>query len=284
VGPSTGLPTRTSQGDLSFIYNLGHGDTDFIILIPGNVNECYEFGWRALDLAEKYQTPVIVISDLELGMNEWICDEFKFPDEEINRGKILWEEDIEKNVNSGKKWGRYLDTDGDGIPHRTVPGNMHAEASYFARGTGHDEFAHYSEDPQNWQENLDRLKQKYMSAVKEIPNPVSIKSKQSNFGIISFGSTDLAIQEVLHLLKQNNSDMDYLRVRGIPFDKSIENYLKTHEKIFVVEANRDGQMKNILCANFPACANKLISVSKVDGLSLSAEWIYESIKENFEED
>jgi len=283
VGPSTGLPTRTSQGDLAFAYNMGHGDSDFIILLPGNINECYEFGWRALDIAEKYQTPVLVLSDLEIGMNEWIGNEFEFPSEEIDRGKVLWEEDLKKIQNSGKNWARYKDVDADGIPYRTVPGNMHPEASYFARGTGHDELAHYSEDPATWMKNLERLKNKYISSVKDLPTPIAAKQKDTKFGILSYGSTDLAISETLHLMRENNPPMDYMRIRAVPFDMSVADFLKKHEMVFVVEANRDGQMKNILCENFPSFAHKLISIAKIDGLSLSAEWISQAIEKYVEE-
>ena len=154
VGPSTGLPTRTSQGDLTQAYFLSQGDTRFIILIPGSVNECFEFGWKAFDIAEHYQTPVIVLSDLDLGMNQWMTPEFVYPDKPFDRGKVLWEEDIEKIK---EKWGRYRDLDGDGIPYRTLPGNRHPNAAYFARGTGHDEDANYSEDPEVWERGLKRI-------------------------------------------------------------------------------------------------------------------------------
>ena len=283
VGPSTGLPTRTSQGDLNFAYNLGHGDTDMIVLLPGNINECFEFGWKALDLAEKYQTPVVVLSDLELGMNDWINDAFKYPDEEINRGKILWEKDLQDIIDAGKQWGRYLDLDGDGIPYRTLPGNEHPKASYFARGTGHDAFAHYSEEPENWKENLDRLKRKYHAAVEDIPEPLISQAKNSRMGIIAYGSTDIAMSEVMAILNKNKEEFSYLRIRAIPFTSAVGQFLESNEIIFVVEANRDGQLKNILAAEFPNYSQKLTSIAKIDGLSLSAEWITNSINQNLQE-
>jgi len=155
VGPSTGLPTRTAQGDVNLTYYLGQGDTEHVVLIPGSMKECFEFGWKALDLAELLQTPVFVLSDLDLGQNQWMTPPFEYPDTPIERGKIIWEEDLEKIIDD---WGRYLDLDGDNIPYRTVPGNQHPKSAYFTRGTGHDDYAKYSEKPEDWEENLDRIK------------------------------------------------------------------------------------------------------------------------------
>ncbi len=157
MGPSTGLPTRTSQGDINLCYFLGHGDTKHILLFPASGNECFEFGWKAFDLADQLQTPVFVLSDLDLGMNQWMTKPFVYPDTPMNRGKILWEKELE---NSKERWGRYLDKDGDGIPYRTLVGNRHPESGYFTRGTGHDQYANYSEDPEEWNANLERLKHK----------------------------------------------------------------------------------------------------------------------------
>jgi 2-oxoglutarate ferredoxin oxidoreductase subunit alpha len=158
VGPSTGLPTRTAQGDLTLSYFDGHGDTNFVILLPGNINECFEFGWKSQDIAERIQSPVIVLSDLDLGMNQWMAKKFEYPDRPMDRGKILWEEDLEKRLQEGG-WGRYQDVDGDGIPYRTVVGNRHPRSSYFTRGTGHDEYGRYSEENDIWERYLNRLKQ-----------------------------------------------------------------------------------------------------------------------------
>ena len=161
IGPSTGLPTRTSQGDLTFVNFMGHGDTQQIILLPGGVDECFEFGWRAFDIAEQLQSPVFVLSDLDMGMNQWMSKPFEYPDGPMQRGKVLWEKDLEELKGN---WGRYLDKDGDGIPYRTVPGNKHPVSSYFTRGTGHDEQARYTEDAAVWQRMMDRLKKKYETA------------------------------------------------------------------------------------------------------------------------
>ena len=280
VGPSTGLPTRTSQGDLSFAYSISHGDTNYIILIPANVQECFEFGWKALDIAEKFQTPVIILSDLELGMNEWVSKDFKYPDTEINRGKVIWEDGLEELISKGIDWGRYLDIDKDNIPYRTVPGNMHPKASYFARGTGHDEYAHYSEDPEKWKRNLDRLRDKYDSAKKFVPEPISVSEAGNSIGLISYGSSDMAVNEVLDQFDEDGVGIDYMRIRAIPFNKSVDEFLLNHEYIFIVECNRDGQMKDILAKQYTQYAVKLTSISHLDGLALSAEWIKKEISKH----
>ena len=278
VGPSTGLPTRTSQGDLAFAYNLSHGDTDFIILLPASVKECFEFGWKSLDIAEKFQTPVIILSDLELGMNFWISAPFDYPDEEIDRGKVIWEKDLEKMKQAGKEWGRYIDVDGDAIPYRTVPGNLHPNASYFARGTGHDCYAHYSEDPKDWEENHTRLKTKIKGSLPYLPEPIIRKGiKECSIGIVSYGSTDMAVSEVFDHLNSNEVYCDYLRIRSLPLTEAVKTFLDNHEINFIVECNRDGQMKNILSMIYPDIAHRNISISKLDGLSLSASWINEQI-------
>ncbi len=172
IGPSTGLPTRTSQGDLRLAYFMGHGDIKHVILFPGSVTECFEFGWKAFDIAERLQTPVIVLSDLDFGMNQWMTKPFEYPDKPMDRGKVLWEEDLKK---LSSKWGRYVDVDGDGITYRTLPGNKLPNAAYFARGTGHDEYANYSEEPETWENNLLRLRHKIDGSVAILPKPV-IKS------------------------------------------------------------------------------------------------------------
>ena len=278
VGPSTGLPTHTSQGDLSFSYFISHGDKDLIILLPANVGECFEFGWKALDIAEKYQTPVIILSDLELGMNLWMTDDFKYPDKKIDRGKVLWEEDLQRLLSKGEKeWGRYKDLDGDGIPYRTIPGNLHQKAAYFTRGTGHDEFANYSEDAEVWEINLERLKKKITGAEKKLPAPEIHSKDESRFGLISYGTSDMPAMESQSLLGEKGFLTDYMRIKAVPFHPDVEQFLEMHQVVFVVEANRDGQMKRLLSVNYPQYSAKLVSIAKCDGLSLSAEWITEEI-------
>ena len=279
VGPSTGLPTRTSQGDLTFSYFLSHGDKDFIILLPADMNDCFEFGWRSLNIAEKIQSPVIVLSDLELGMNIWMADKFTYPDEPIHRGKILWEDDLEELINKNNgNWGRYQDIDQDHIPYRTVIGNTHPAAPYFTRGTGHNEYSRYSEDPRDWEKNLIRLKEKIRSASDLIPAPIVYK-KGSSIGVISYGSSHLTAIEMVYMMEIENFPMDYLRIRGMPFSESIGEFIRNHQIIFVVENNRDGQMKQLLCMNYPKEATNMIAVARCDGWSLTPEWVSDVIKD-----
>ena len=280
VGPSTGLPTRTAQGDLTFVYFLGHGDTQQVILLPGSVSECFEFAWKAFDIAERLQTPVFVLSDLDLGMNNWMTEPFAYPDAPMDRGKVLWEEDLEK---SNGDWGRYQDIDGDGIPYRTVPGNRHLNASYFARGTGHTPDAQYSEEPDVWHDNLDRLKLKYQSAKKYVPKPITKSLPGAKLGIIAFGSTQSAIMEARHQLKNADVPTDYLRVRALPFTPEVDEFVNRYERIFVVEMNRDGQIHQLLTLEYPELATKFISVAYTDGLPMSARRVRELILANLEQ-
>lgn len=275
VGPSTGLPTRTSQGDLTFTHYMGHGDTEQVILLPGTVNECFEFGWRAFDIAEHMQTPVFVLSDLELGMNQWMTEPFEYPKTPMDRGKVLWEEDLEKLKGD---WGRYRDVDGDGIPYRTIPGNKYPNGAYFLRGTGHDENARYSEDSNNWVEMLDRIKRKYHHAAKFIPAPIIDKKKDATIGIIAFGSTEPAIREARHQLEtEAGINADMMRIRGVPFTEDVPAFIESHEHNYVVEMNRDGQMYQLLLVEYPQLANKLTSIAFNDGLPATAKWVKESI-------
>lgn len=274
VGPSTGLPTRTAQGDLTFAHMMGHGDTQQVVLIPGSVNECFEFGWKAFDLAERLQTPVIVLSDLDLGMNQWMTAPFRYPETPIDRGKILWEEDLDR---LGGDWGRYRDVDGDGIPYRTLPGNRHSQAAYFSRGTGHDENARYSEDNEVWHKLLDRLKRKFNTARQYVPKPVIESMDNPVFGIISMGSTHPAIEEARQQLSQRGLNSDFLRMRAVPFTQEVQDFLNHHDRLYVVEMNRDGQLYQLLLIEFPQFAHKLISVAYTDGLPMTARRVRESI-------
>ncbi len=278
VGPSTGMPTRTAQADLTFSYFMGHGDKNYVILLPGSVTECFEFGWRAFDLAERLQTPVLVLSDLDLGMNQWMTRPFQYPDVPMDRGKVLWEEDLERIVkeNAGQ-WGRYLDVDGDGIPYRTVPGNRHPLAAYFARGTGHDEYARYSEDAQVWDRNMQRLVRKYETAKQYVPAPVVETMDNAKIGILAFGSTDPAIQEARVGLARDGIWTDYMRLRALPFTDNVEEFLRSHERVYVVELNRDGQLAQLLMLNYPTLAGKLVKAAHLDGLPLTARWVQDAI-------
>ena len=280
VGPSTGLPTRTSQGDLTFSYFLSHGDKNFVILLPSDMNECFEFGWRSLNIAEQLQTPVIVLSDLELGMNIWMADKFVYPDQPIERGKVLWEEDLEKLINEIEgKWGRYLDVDNDNIPYRTVAGNTHPSAPYFARGTGHNEFSRYSEDSLEWEQNLTRLKKKLENTEDLVPQPVICFAEDNYTAVISYGSSHMPAIEMIAMLKKENKKMNYLRIRGLPLSHKVREFISYHHYLFVIENNRDGQMKQLLSMIFPVDAKKFISISRCDGWSLTAEWAARLVRE-----
>lgn len=279
IGPSTGLPTRTSQADLAFVYHIGHGDTNSVILLPGTLDECFEFGWKSFDIAERLQTPVFVLSDLDIGMNQWMSKPFQYPDVPMDRGKVLWEKDLEEIKGN---WGRYLDKDGDGIPYRTIPGNKHPASAYFTRGTGHDEYARYTEDSAAYMRNMERLKKKFETAKQFMPKPVLRETKGAQLGIIAFGSTENAILEAQHLLeKENGIKSDFLRLRAIPFTEETTKFIERHDQIMVVEQNRDGQLHKILLMEYPQHAMKFKSVAYHDGLPAAAKWVREGILEKY---
>ena len=274
MGPSTGLPTRTSQGDLFAAYYLGHGDTHHVVLFPATPKECFEMAGTAFDLAERLQTLIFVLSDLDLGMNLWISDEFDYPDAPLDRGKVLTAEDLRAR---GGKWGRYLDEDGDGIPYRTLPGTEHALASYFTRGTGHNEYAAYSERSEDWEKNLYRLAHKFDTARTLVPKPVIDDVEEARVAIISLGSNDPAVQEARDRLRKAGVETSYLRLRALPISQTVCDFMASYEKVYVVENNFDGQLHKILLTETPEYAGRLASIAKCDGLSLSARFITESI-------
>ena len=275
IGPSTGLPTRTSQGDLTFTAFIGHGDSHSVILLPGDVYECFEFGWKAFDVAERIQTPVFVLSDLDMGMNQWMSKPFQYPDTPMDRGKVLFDKDIEELKGN---WGRYLDKDGDGIPYRTFPGNKHPMSSYFTRGTGHDEYAKYTEEAPVFLRNMDRLKRKHDTARKYVPAPVLHATRGATIGIVSFGSTEAAVLEAMHQLDtEHGIKADFLRVRAIPFTREVTDFVNKYDQVFIVEMNRDGQMNQLLTLDYPKLAAKFKSVAYGDGMPASARWVREGI-------
>lgn len=274
AGPSTGIPTRTGQCDLTFTYFLGHGDTKHIILLPGSVSECFEFGWRAFDIAERLQTIVFVLSDLDFGMNQWMTAPFEYPEDPMDRGKVLWEEELERLDGD---WARYLDVDGDGIPYRTVVGNRHPDAPYFTRGTGHNEYARYSEDPRVYKDLLDRLNKKYETARSILPQPVIDRIEDAEIGIIGFGSTDPAIQEARHFLAEDGINTDYLRLRAIPFSSEVRDFINGHSNTYIVEMNRDGQLQQLLTIEYPDLALKILPAQHLDGLPLTAKQVQDMI-------
>jgi 2-oxoglutarate ferredoxin oxidoreductase subunit alpha len=275
IGPSTGLPTRTAQGDLTEVYFLSHGDTQQVILLPGTVRECFEFGWKAFDLAEHLQMPIFVLSDLDLGMNQWMTDPFSYPEIPMDRGKVLWEADLEK---TNGVWARYKDIDGDGIPYRTIPGNRHPASAWFGRGTGHDENARYTEESKTWEEMMMRLKKKYNTARTLVPKPIIKKMKGAEIGIIAYGSTDAAVLEARILMNQEmGQKSDYLRLRALPCTKELNNFIRNHDRIYIVEANRDGQLRQILSSAIHDQAKKFRSACHSDGLPITAGWVKNTI-------
>ena len=281
VGPSTGLPTRTSQADLTFVNSMGHGDTQAVILLPGGVDECFEFGWRAFDVAEQLQAPVFVLSDLDMGMNQWMSKPFQYPEIPMQRGKILWDKDLEELKGN---WGRYLDKDNDGITYRTVPGNRHPMSSYFTRGTGHDEYARYSEDSSMWLKNMDRLKRKYETARNYVPAPVLYAKPGATIGVVGFGSTEAAILEAVHQLEtEHGITADFLRVRALPFTQEVTEFVHKYDQVLVVEQNRDGQLRQLLTVEYPDRAVNLKSVAFGDGMPASARWVREGILAKYAE-
>ncbi len=275
MGPSTGLPTRVSQGDVLTAYTLGHGDTRHVCLLPGTMRECFEFGYQAFDLAERLQTLVFVLSDLDLGMNNWMTEPFDYPETPLDRGKVLNADEL-KQI---EKWGRYLDTDGDGIPYRTLPGNTNPRAAYLSRGTGHNEFGQYSEKPADWQNNLDRLSRKHETARTLVPAPVVDTVEGAKIGIIAYGSTDAAVQEGRDRLKKEGVATSYMRLRALPLTESVRDFVAAHDHVYVIELNQDGQMHQLVQLHAPDFASKVRSARICNGLPLSARFVVEAITE-----
>ena len=265
VGPSTGLPTRTMQGDLLSAYRLSHGDTENLVLIPGNIKECFDFGRLSLDLAEKVQTLVIVLSDLDLGMNSHRAQRLTCSEKDFDRGKVLSAAELEKI-----EFARYRDTDGDGICYRTIAGTKSDKAAYFTRGTGHDEKSSYSEDPQVYRETVDRLKKKFTTAQRWTPKP-EIKISESKTGLIHFGSSSQIDEELLFLMGQ----ISICRIRSLPLHDEIKDFVLDHDKVFLVEQNRDCQMYQLLLAKWPHLSDKLVAIPVYGGESISAQEIHQ---------
>jgi 2-oxoglutarate ferredoxin oxidoreductase subunit alpha len=271
VGPSTGLPTRTSQADLGFVHTLSHGDTRHPILLPATVAEAYEFATRSFDLADRLQTPVFVLSDLDLGMNLWMSEPFDYPEQPFDRGKVLTVDDLTRLEG---QWGRYRDEDGDGIPYRTLPGTPHPAAAYFLRGSGHDEQARYTESAEAYQRNMDRLARKFETARTLMPLPVVETTGRSEVGIIAFGTTHHAIVEARDLLAARGLPADYLRVRALPLHESVTDFIAAHDRVYVVEQNRDGQLYDLIrLALPPDLVGRVRSIRHYDGRPIPADVI-----------
>ncbi|MBT9330350.1 2-oxoacid:acceptor oxidoreductase subunit alpha [Paracidobacterium acidisoli] len=275
VGPSTGLPTRTMQGDLLSIAYLSHGDTKHVMLLPGSVKECFEFGGAAFDLAEQLQTPIFVLSDLDLGMNNWMSEPFDYPETPIQRGKVLTAEDLKRLGG----FGRYKDVDGDGIPYRTLPGTDHPKAAYFTRGSGHNEQALYTERPDDYQNLMERLNRKFDTARTMVPAPVVVQNGKSKIGIIAFGTSDFAVTESRDQMKKEYGlEVDYLRLRAWPFTPEVLDFVASHERVYVVEQNRDAQMLSLLKLDLPAEETvRLRSVRHFNGLPIDARSVTDEI-------
>lgn len=268
VGPSTGLPTRTSQGDLLSTAFLSHGDTIHPLLFPGTMAECFTMAGEAFDLAERFQTPVFVLSDLDLGMNTWMSDPFPYPDRPLDRGKVLDAAELERLGG----FARYGDPDGDGIGPRTLPGTDHPKAAYFTRGTGHDEAAAYSERPEIFERNLARLARKLDGARARLPAPIREGSGDAPIGIVAIGSSDPAVREAIALLRERHGlEADYLRIRAFPFAGSVREFVERHARVYVVEQNRDAQLRSLLALDLPpSAAAKLRPIAHVTGMPLDA--------------
>jgi 2-oxoglutarate/2-oxoacid ferredoxin oxidoreductase subunit alpha len=280
VGPSTGLPTRTMQGDITSTYYLSHGDAKHILLLPGSVQECYAMAMDAFDLAERFQTPVFLMSDLDLGMNNWMADPFVYPEKPLDRGKVLrTKEELDAHIAKFKEFARYRDVDGDGIPYRTLPGFMDAPAAtYFTRGSGHTERATYTERGDDYKNNMDRLARKFETAKRFVPKPVVSGGTSASVGVIAYGSSDFAVEEARVLLGRRGLKTDYLRLRALPFTPETPAFVAAHERVYVVDQNRDGQMFDLLRLEVGADAAKLRSIRHYDGFPLDAETVVEGIE------
>jgi 2-oxoglutarate ferredoxin oxidoreductase subunit alpha len=272
VGPSTGMPTRTQQCDLLACAYASHGDTRHVLLFPDSPEECFQMAVQAFDLAERLQTPVFVLLDLDIGMNDWMAPDLKWDDSyRPDRGKMLTDEQI---AGLGK-FHRYLDPDGDGIPYRTLPG-ISPKAAYFTRGSGHNRFGVYTEDSAEYQDVMDRLTRKFRSAAALVPK-AAIDGRAARTGIVSLGSCDAPVREALASLRRSGITIDYLRVRGFPFGDEVEEFLAAHETIFVVEQNRDAQLRSLLVLETAVEKRKLRSILHYDGLPMSPTCIIEGV-------
>jgi len=280
VGPSTGLPTRTAQGDLIQAAFLSHGDTKHVMLIPCSVEESYTMAMQAFDLAEQFQTPIFVMMDLDLGMNNWMSDAFTYPTTPINRGKMLTADKL-KELGS---WGRYRDVDGDGIPYRTIPGD--GLPAYFTRGSGHNDRGQYSERPDDYVENMDRLARKFETARGHVPAPVVQNNPKAKIGLIGFGTSHFATEESRdQLVEEFKVETSYFRLRAYPFNNQLAAFIDAHERIYVIEQNRDAQMRQLMKLELtPEQQTKLRSVLHYNGLPIDARSITDDVlaQEGFE--
>lgn len=275
VGPSTGLPTRTSQGDVISTAFLSHGDTKHIMLFPNSVAECFSMAQDAFNLADHFQTLVFVMSDLDLGMNNWMSDPFEYPTTPINRGKILSKEDLDRLGG----FDRYKDVDGDGIGYRTLPGTDHPAAAYFVRGSGHNEHGRYSERPDDYEHNMERVNKKFETARSFVPRPEVVNTGKTKIGIIAYGTSHWGIVEARDQLRDEYSlEIDYLRIRAYPFTREVHDFIENHDRVYVVEQNRDAQMLSLLKLDIkPELVTRLRSIAHIHGLPLDARSVTDEL-------
>jgi 2-oxoglutarate ferredoxin oxidoreductase subunit alpha len=278
VGPSTGMPTRTQQADLMECAYASHGDTKHILLIPGNPAECFDFAVRAFDLAEQFQTPVMMLSDLDIGMNDWVVPRLRWNDGyRPNRGRVLGEEELEKIG----KFLRYSNADENDVTPRTLPG-VHEKGAYFTRGSGHNKFGAYTEIPDEYREVVDRLSRKHAAAAKFVPPVIIERREGARVGVITIGGCDPAVREALDRLSEEGIQMDYMRIRAFPFTAEAQQFLTEHDYCYVVEQNRDAQLKALLTLETPVPKEKLRSVRVYGGFPLSASHVVNAIRKDLE--
>jgi 2-oxoglutarate/2-oxoacid ferredoxin oxidoreductase subunit alpha len=279
-GPSTGLPTRTQQADIQLMYYASHGDTRHLILIPHDMKSCFDLSRKSFDFAERFQTPVFVMMDLDLGMNLWSSEPLKLEKEPFDRGKLLTAEQLEQWEKRGKKFRRYFDADGDGIPYRTIPGNPNRKASYFTRGSGHDSDAHYSEDEKDYKETLDRLRKKFETARKYVPKPIVEMHDGVKTGVICFGSSYEAVREARDRLKVSGLKTNHLLLRALPLTEEAKKFVAAHDVVYLVEQNRDAQMASIFKDEWPELSAKIRSVLIYDGLPVTTLEVVRQIRQH----
>jgi 2-oxoglutarate ferredoxin oxidoreductase subunit alpha len=280
-GPSTGMPTRTQQADILAAAYASNGDTKHVLLFPEDPRECFEFGADALDLADRLQTPIFVMTDLDIGMNQRLCNPLSWDDNRTyDRGKVMTAEELD----AGKNFGRYLDVDGDGVPFRTIPSTHPTKGAYFTRGTTKDQFARYSEEGKDYIENMERLAKKFETAKSLVPQPIVRQSKeQTRYGVIYFGSTSPAMDEAIDLLQEKGGHVNSMRLRAFPFPNSVKEFIMAHDKVFIVEQNRDGQVRGMLSNELEIDPARLIPICHYDGTPITGRFIARAIGEQMEE-
>jgi 2-oxoglutarate ferredoxin oxidoreductase subunit alpha len=273
VGPSTGMPTRTQQGDILMCAYASHGDTKHILLFPANPHECFEFAAHCFDLAERFQTPVFMLSDLDIGMNDWVVPKLTWDDSYVpDRGRVLDDQDLTEIA----EFFRYADEDEEFVTPRTLPGS-NSKGAYFIRGSGHDKFGHYTEIPDQYQEVVDRLKLKHAAAASHVPSPIIERREGATVGVITIGSCDLAVREALDELAERGIVGDFLRVRGFPFVADVREFVESHERCFVVEQNRDAQLRSLIAIETGVAPERMSSVLAYGGFPLSAQQVVNSV-------